>query len=169
MLSASTAVVEQLAQGPALASAARLCPIDRVKGLVQEQAGGPAVVDPRRAVAVEAGRVPQQRQEVGHDEAEARQRDEVGRHAGGEAVDHHARVEGLEDVLGRQTPVDRGVLVVPQVGQLLLANVDHRCCLGPPRLCVCVCMCLARAVAEEEGTQWAAGRRRRPADGRDGR
>lgn len=95
--------------------------IHGIKSLVQEQPRSPRVVDPARAVLVQGRVVPQHGQKVGHDEEEARQRDEVGRHAHREALDDDVRVEGLEDVLGRQRPVHRGVLVLLEGGQLALS------------------------------------------------
>lgn len=84
----------------------RLRAVNRIEGLVQEQADRPAVVDPRRAVLVEGRVVPQQRAEVDDDEHEAREGDQVGRHPHGEALDDHIRVEGLEDVPRHERVVD---------------------------------------------------------------
>lgn len=131
----------------------RLRPVHRVKGLVEKQAGSPAVVYPRRAVLVEGRIVPQQGEEVGDDEHEPRERDQVRRHRYGEALDDHIGVERLQDVLGEQRVVDLGgrkhrqpcidtgrrqistpkevatdtrVLVLLQVRQKLLPDVYHR-------------------------------------------
>jgi hypothetical protein len=104
----------------------RLRPIHSIKSLIQEQAHPPAVIHPRRAILIQGGVVPQHGEEVGHDEHEARQRDQVGRHAHREALDDKVGVEGLEDVLGRQRAVDAGVLVLPQSREVILAEVHHR-------------------------------------------
>lgn len=58
----------------------RLSAVDGIKGLVQEQANGPAVVDPARTILVEAWIVPQQRQEVDDDKRKAGECDGIGRH-----------------------------------------------------------------------------------------
>lgn len=100
-------------------------PVNSVKGLIQKQAQGPRVVDPRRAILVERGVVPQQGQEVGHDEHEARQRDEVGRHAHREALDDDMCVKWLQHVFGRERPVHPGVLVLLERRELALADVNH--------------------------------------------
>jgi len=42
----------------------RLCPVDSIKSLVQEQANGPRIIHPWRAVLVESGIVPEQGEEV---------------------------------------------------------------------------------------------------------
>lgn len=103
----------------------RLGAIDGIKGLVNEQAGGPCVVDPRRTILVERRVVPEQGEEVGDDEHEARQGDQVWGHPHGEALDDDMGVEGFEDILGCQRMVDAAVFVVPEVWQELLPHVDH--------------------------------------------
>lgn len=103
----------------------RLSAIDRIKGLIEKETDGPAVVDPRRAVLVQRRVVPQQRQEVGDHEHEPRERDEVRRHRPREEADDNIGVEGLEDVLGRQRSVDRRVLVLLEIRQVFLPHVDH--------------------------------------------
>lgn len=79
----------------------RLGAIHGIKGLVQEQSNGPAVVDPAGTVLVEAWIVPQQRQEVDDDKREAGESDGIGRHRHGKTLDDHIGIEGLQDVFGR--------------------------------------------------------------------
>lgn len=147
-------VIEELAEGPGLAGSATVrhtslwsvtCPhlvpscgeaapvkgdvrlgaVNGVECLVEEETDGPAEVDPWWAVLVERRIVPEQGQQVGDDKGEARQGDEVWRHALGEALDDDIVVEGLEDVLGRQRVVDAGIPVLLEVWQLFLPYVDH--------------------------------------------
>jgi hypothetical protein len=119
------AVVEELSERPRLLRSSCLSSIDSIKGLIQEQSHGPRVVHPAGAVLIQTRVVPQQCQEVGHDEHEARQRDQIGRHAHREALDDHIRVEGLEDVLGGERPVHGRVLVLLEARQLFLSHVHH--------------------------------------------
>lgn len=77
----------------------RLRSINGIESLVQEKTGSPRVVHPRRAVLVEGGVVPQHGDEIGDDEHEARESDEVGRHAHGKKFDDHMGVEWLQNVL----------------------------------------------------------------------
>jgi hypothetical protein len=49
----------------------RLCPINSVKCLVQEEANGPTCINPRGTILIKARRVPQHSQDVYHDETEA--------------------------------------------------------------------------------------------------
>lgn len=69
--------------------------------------------------------VPQEGEEVGDDEAEAAQGDQVGSHAHGEALDDYIGVEWLEDILGNERVVDCRILVLLQVRQVFLSYVDH--------------------------------------------
>lgn len=103
----------------------RLRAVDGVKGLVQKQAERPAVVDPRWAVLVESGVVPQQGEEVRDDKGESGQGDEVRRHGHGEDFDDDIGVKGLEHVFGQQRVVDARVLVLFERWELLLTYVDH--------------------------------------------
>lgn len=103
----------------------RLRAIDGVKGLVEEEADGPGIVDPRRAVLVQGGVVPEEGEEVEDDEHEAAQGDQVRGHGHGEALDDHIGVEGLQDVLGRERVIDARVLVLFEVGQILFPHVNH--------------------------------------------
>lgn len=103
--------------------------INGVKGLVQEQADGPRIVDPRRAIGIQARVIPQQGQEVGDDEGEAGEGDEVRGHPYREALDDDVGVEGLEDVFGEQGAIDARVLVVFERRELALADVDHDECV----------------------------------------
>lgn len=125
-------MIKQLPQRATLPRPPRLAAIDRIERLVQEQADGPAVVDPAGAVLVEGGVVPEQGEEVRDDEEEAGEGDEVGGHGHGEALDDDVGVEGLEDVFGGEGVVDAGVFVFFEGGEFPLANVDHdgRCCVG---------------------------------------
>lgn len=111
-------MVKELAERSALASSAAVCErsattrrggrgtgqclrlgaVDGVKGLVEEEAYGPTVVDPWRAILVKGRVVPQEGEKVGNDEREAAESDGVGRHRHGEAFDDDIGVEGLEDV-----------------------------------------------------------------------
>jgi hypothetical protein len=84
----------------------RLRAIHGIKGLVEKQTSSPAVVDPRRAILVQRRIVPEQSQEVGNDEHETRQGNQVGSHGHGEALDDDIGIEGLEDVFGYQRVVD---------------------------------------------------------------
>ena len=52
----------------------RLCPINSIKGLVEEKTNRPASIHPSWHVLVEGRIVPQESKEVEEDEAEARQR-----------------------------------------------------------------------------------------------
>lgn len=110
-------------------SNSRLRSVNGVKGLVQEQADGPRVVDPGRAIGIQARVIPQEGQEVGDDKGEAGEGDEVRGHPYREALDDDVGVEGLEDVFGEQGAVDARVLVVFERGELALADVDHDECV----------------------------------------
>lgn len=83
----------------------RLGSVDSIKGLVQKQTDGPAVVNPARAVLVEGWVVPEECPEVGDHKHEAGEGDQVGCHGHGEALDDHIGVEWLEDVLAGQAAV----------------------------------------------------------------
>lgn len=99
-------VIKQLAQRTTLMRATGLGAIDRVESLVDEQAGGPGGVDPGRAVEIQARSEVEHREQVGDDEAEARQRDHVGRHAEGEQLNDLVPPVRLEDVARQQRAVD---------------------------------------------------------------
>lgn len=107
----------------------RLRSINGVKSLVQKQADGPAVVDPRGAILVERGVVPQHGEEVCDNEGESGKGDEVGRHAHGKAFDDDVCVERLQHVLGQQRIVHARVLVLLERGELALPYVDHLGCI----------------------------------------
>lgn len=119
------AVVKQLAQRTALLRPPSLATVDGIESLVQEQAEGPAVIDPAGAILVEGGVVPQQGEEVDDDEHEAREGDEVGRHAHRKALDDHICVKGLEDVFRGEGPIDARVLVFAERGEIPLTDVHH--------------------------------------------
>lgn len=103
----------------------RLRPVNRVKCLVQEQSHGPTGINPRRTILIQARIVPQQRQEIHDHKRESRQRDEVGRHPHGEALDGDIGVEGLEDVARGQRSIYAAIFVLLEVRQLVLSHVDH--------------------------------------------
>lgn len=71
------AVVKEFTEWAGLAGAASLGTITRIKGLVEEKAERPGSVDPRRAVGVEGGVVPEESEEVDYNEGEAGEGDKV--------------------------------------------------------------------------------------------
>lgn len=122
----------------------RLSTIDGIESLVQEEPDRPTKIHPSRAVLVEGGIVPQQRQDVDYDEQESRQSNQIGSHAHGKQLNDEIVVKRLEDVLGRQRPIDRGVLVLLERRKLVMSEIDH---LGR----------YGRAAAEEDGKSVFSG------------
>lgn len=74
---------------------------------------------------VEGGSVPQKSQEIGDDEKETGQSDEVGRHAHREAFDNNLCIERLEDVFRGERVINARILVVPESRELFLPDVHH--------------------------------------------
>ena len=109
----------------------RLRAIHSVESLVQKQPNRPTIVHPRRTILVERGVIPEQSQNVGHHKREAYESNHVWGHAHGETSNDNLGVEGLEDVLRKQGPVDAGILVLLEPWKLMLPDVDHR---GEPLL-----------------------------------
>jgi hypothetical protein len=68
-------MVKQFAQGATLVRPPRLASIHGVKGLVEEEAGSPASIHPRRAVLVQSRCIPEQSDEVDDDKAKSRECD----------------------------------------------------------------------------------------------
>ncbi len=103
----------------------RLRAVDGIKCLVYEQTSSPSIVDPWRAILVESGIVPEQGEEVGDDEHEPGQGDQVRGHPHGKALDDDIGVEGLENIFRRQRVVDAAVFVLLEVRQIFLPYVHH--------------------------------------------
>ena len=70
-------MVKQLAQRTTLVGSSCLTSIDRIECLVEKQTYRPAQVNPGRAVLIQRGCVPEQRNEVRDNEAKARESDLV--------------------------------------------------------------------------------------------
>lgn len=114
----------------------RLGAVDSIESLVEEEADGPAVVDPRRAVLIESRVVPQERQDIENDEQEACQCNQIGCHAHWKQLDNEIVVKRLKDVFGCQRPVNGGVLVLLQRRKLTLSEINHA---GPGEaMCVAI-------------------------------
>ena len=105
-------MIEQFPQRPTLMCPPRLRPIHSIESLIQKQSYSPRSVHPSRHILVERRVVPKERQEIQDDEAEAGERDGVGRHGHGEAFYGDVVVEGLEDVFRDEGVVDAGVFVL---------------------------------------------------------
>ena len=118
-------VVKKLSQWSTLMCPSRLRAIDRVKCLVQEQANRPGQVYPRRTIGIQGGIIVEHGKEVDDNEAEAAECDGIWSHGHGEAFNHDVRVEGLQDVLGRQGLVDAGIFVLVELLQVARPDIHH--------------------------------------------
>ncbi|EPY27007.1 ethanolaminephosphotransferase [Strigomonas culicis] len=119
------AVVVELAQRAAGAGAARLLPVERVKGLVEEEAEGGVEPRPRGVLRVLEEEEVQVDEEGRHADDETYERDAVRCDGHGEQTNNKVPV-GLQEKAAKQRLVRPRVLVLLQVVQVLWGNVHVR-------------------------------------------